>query len=119
MRNQSHLGTRSTPYSPMDVVLMFALALKFHGTADAIRETARRIRDRAPYEHRPKLKALSKLQSDAKVLACVWHMIDHSVALFGNPADKFPAPRCHMKPMLVDRHRWVCQHCKHVKERIL
>ena len=119
MRNQSHLGTRSTAYSPLDVVLCLALALKFHGTPDAIRETARRIRDRSPYEHRPKLKALSLLQNNGKVLACVWHMIDHTVDLFGRPADRYPAPRCHMRPMRVDRHRWVCHHCKHVKERIL
>ena len=111
--------TKSTPYNPLDVVLCMALTLKFHGTADAIRQTARRIRDRAPYEHRPKLKALSVLQNDGRVLAAAWHMVDHAAALFGPDECRYPAPRCHMKPMVVQRHLWVCQYCKHTKERML
>jgi hypothetical protein len=110
--------TQSTPYSPMDVVLCMALSLRFHGTADAIRQTARSIRDRAPYEHRPNLKKLATTLSDDKVLAVVWQMFDQTRALIG-AHEAPPPPRCHMTPMSLDRHQWVCQHCKHTKERTL
>lgn len=110
--------TQSTPYSPMDVVLCMALSIKFHGTADAIRQTARSMRDRAPYEHRPNLKKLATTLSDDKVLAVVWQMFDQTCDLIGAQDEPEP-PRCHMKPMLVRRHLWHCQHCKHTKERAL
>lgn len=111
--------TQSTPYSPMDVVLCMALSIKFHGTADAIRQTARSMRDSAPYEHRPNLKKLATTLSDDKVLAVVWQMFDQTCDLIGAQEELLPAPRCHMKPMLVRRHLWTCQHCKHTKERAL
>lgn len=110
--------TQSTPYTPMDVVLCMALSLKFHGTADAIRQTARSRRLRAPYEHRPNLKKLATTLSDDKVLAVVWQMFDQTCELIGAHEEP-PRPRCHMKPMVVQRHQLVCPHCKHTKERVL
>lgn len=118
MRAVTRGRTQSTPYSPMDVVVCMALTLRIHGTADAIRQTARNLRDRAPYEHRPNLRKLATTLSDDKVLAVAWQMFDQTCELIG-ATDAPPPPRCHMKPMLVHRHQWRCQHCKHTKGRVL
>lgn len=110
-------GTGSTPLNPMDVVVVMALTLKFHGTADALRAAARRIRNRAPYEHRPKLKALANLQDDARVKACAWQLLDRTCELIGCEDDE--PPRCHMTPMRFEGHQYFCKHCTHIKERVL
>lgn len=112
-----HRGTVSTPLNSLDVVLTMALTLKFHGTAQALRETALRIRNRAPYEHRPKLKALASLRDDGRVKSCAWALVDRTCELFGLEPEE--PPRCHMKPMRFGGHAWFCRHCSHVKERVL
>ncbi len=110
--------TQATRYSPMDVVLCMSLVLRIHGTADAIRQTARSMRDNAPYEHRPNLRKLATTLSDDKVLAVAWQMFDQTCELIG-ATEGPPPPRCHMKPMRQVRHQWACCHCKHTKERQL
>ena len=112
-----HGNTHSTPLNSLDVVLTMALTLKFHGTAQALRDTARRIRPRAPYEHRPKLKALAALPNDSRVLACAWQLLDNTRELLGCEAPV--PPRCHMKPMRFGGNYWYCGHCGHMKERVL
>lgn len=110
-------GTASTPLNSLDVVLVMALTLKFHGTADALRAAALRIRNKAPYEHRPKLKALAQLKDDGRVKACAWQLLDRTQALQGCPPPE--PPRCHMKPMRFGGWMYYCQHCSHTKERTL
>lgn len=111
--------TQSSRWNSMDVVLCLALAYKFHGTVQAVRDVARSMRPSAPYEHRPKLKLLAEYPKDENVLSALWQMIDRTAALFDGQEDRYPAPRCHMSPMVVHRHLWCCQHCKHTKERQL
>lgn len=111
--------TTSTRYNSMDVVLALSLALKIHGTAQAIRDTARSMRHNAPYEHRPKLKRLAEYPEDYKVLSAAWQMLDRTVELFPPVPDLYEPPRCHFKPMTIRHHQWICSTCKHRKERSL
>lgn len=110
--------TQSTRLNSLDVVLCFALTLHYHpGSAPALRATARRMRNDSPYEHRPKLRRLLEL-SDRSVLDTCWRMVDQTWEL-SDGHDERPAPRCHMKPMRLAGSFWYCQHCSHIKERIM
>lgn len=112
------LNTKSSERSALDVVLCMALTIKFNGPdPDALRQTAKSLAKRAPYEHRPKLKKLATITSDGKVLDCAWHMLDNTWEMLGHGAQE--APRCHMKPMRLAGRAWYCQHCSHVKLRAL
>lgn len=117
--------TTTMRMSNLDVTLAFALVLRNHGTADAVRKAARKMRDLCCMEHRPRMKTLANMASDDQVMrvatAIVQDVTDflgiHKGRLF---EPKFTeAPRCHYKHMMLAgepgaRH-WVCQHCSHTK----
>lgn len=116
--------TYSMQLNSVDVVLIMALTLRIHGTADAIRKTAMNIRFKVCMEHQPKMKALAKLKNDADVIRCAINIVQRATdamgVLPGEPFELIPeAQRCHFKPMLLaggpgTRH-WKCQHCSHTK----
>lgn len=67
--------TTSAQYNAIDLTLMLALSLKFHGTADAIRQLARDVRFTVCMEHQPKVKALARMESDQAVLQCAVNIV--------------------------------------------
>lgn len=117
--------------NPLCYALVMAWRLKFDGTADAIRESARRMRHDVCMPHQPKVKKLAAEQDDAKVLKSAIDAVDGVCQVLGiAPGEPFPVkqpepialvepPRCHLKPMRLAgepgaRH-WRCQHCTHTK----
>lgn len=57
--------TRSgSMWQPETVALCFALALRTHGTVDAVRATARRLADKVCAEQQPHLRALARRPSN-------------------------------------------------------
>lgn len=129
--SEACIRTSSHDYSNLDVTLIFALSLKNHGTAKAIRATARLIRDKVCREHRSKMAALARLENDEAVISCALNIVQRVTDMIGiHPGVAFTPkkaevielvqpPRCHMKPMRLagyHNHRhWKCQHCKHTK----
>ncbi|MND20835.1 hypothetical protein D3C76_48270 [compost metagenome] len=77
------MNTRTMQLSSVDVVLIFALSLRNHGTADAIRSTAARIRDKVCMEHRPKMRLLAKTTDDAKVMQAAMNIVQRATDQLG------------------------------------
>ena len=63
-------------YHPEDVALAFALSLRIHGSADALRSLARRLVDQVCLEHQPNMKRLSREPDDAKVFDAALKIIN-------------------------------------------
>ena len=112
-------------YDNLHVVTVFALVLRIHGTAAAIRNAARHMRDKVRVEHRQKMANLAQTPSDDQVLrianTIVQDVTDFLGILPGQPFEQRlqDAPRCHYKHMRLAgeagaRH-WKCQHCNHTK----
>lgn len=123
------LARNSAQLNSVDVVLIMALTLRIHGTADAVRQTAHNLRFKVCMEHQPKMKALARLENDAEVLLCAFNIVQRATDALGilpgeifeviPRAELIDPPRCHFKPMRLAgepgaRH-WNCQHCKHTK----
>ncbi|MNQ65046.1 hypothetical protein D3C85_794910 [compost metagenome] len=119
-------NTRTMQISSVDVVLIFALVLKIHGTPAAIRQTAMNIRFKVCMEHQPKMKMLAREKDDEKVMRCALTIVQRATDQLGIlpgevflPKQEIQPPRCHMKPMRLagyHSHRhWRCQHCTHTK----
>lgn len=125
------LDNASAKINPLCWTVVMAWRLKFDGTAEAIRESARRARNDVCRPHQPKVKRLAAEKDDAKVMKAAIDAVDGVCKLLGIEPDKpFPVkqlepiklvepPRCHMKPMRLagyHTHRhWRCQHCSHTK----
>lgn len=125
------LDNASAKVNPLCWTVAMAWALKFHGTADAIRAIARRAKHDVCRPHQPKVKRLAAETDDAKVLRAAIDAVDGVCQVLGiEPEKHFPVkrpepfelvepPRCHMKPMRLagyHKHRhWKCQHCSHTK----
>lgn len=121
--------TRWMQFNSVDVVLVMALTLRIHGTADAVRQAAFNLRLKVCMEHQPKMKALARLENDSEVLLCAHRIVQQATDALGIlPGQLFevlPAleladpPRCHFKPMRLagepGARIWACQHCKHTK----
>ncbi len=75
------LSTQTMQLSSLDVAVAFALTLRIHGTADAVRTTAHRMRDKVCMEHRPKLRLLAREPDDAKVLTAATNITNRVTAL--------------------------------------
>lgn len=123
------MHTRTMQLNSIDVVLILALVLKVHGTAQAVRDTAVRIRTKVCMEHQPKMKALSRLADDGAVLRAAYNIVQRATDALGiHPGAVFEpkmpdAPRCHYKAMRLAgepgaRH-WACQCCSHTKPVVL
>ncbi|SDG87232.1 hypothetical protein SAMN05216588_101259 [Pseudomonas flavescens] len=120
------LERSATPrYDNLYVVTVFTLVLRIHGTAAAVRNAARHMRDKVRVEHRQKMANLAQTPSDDQVLrtanAIVQDGTDAMGILPGQPFEQRlqDAPRCHYKSMHLAgepgaRH-WKCQHCQHTK----
>lgn len=123
------MKTHSMQLNSVDVVLIMALTLRIHGTADAIRKTAMNIRFKVCKEHQPKMKALAKLKKDEDVIRCAINIVQRATDAIGIlPGKQFEfipggiiqdPPRCHYKAMRLsgepgNRH-WKCQHCSKIK----
>lgn len=121
--------TRTMQFNSVDTVLAIALTLRIHGTADAVRQTARNLRFKVCMEHQPKMKALAKLEKDEEVILCAFNIVQRATdklgILPGRLFEVLPAaelvdpPKCHYKVMRLAgepgaRH-WQCQHCSHTK----
>ncbi|UXJ54852.1 DUF7740 domain-containing protein [Pseudomonas citronellolis] len=118
------MNTRTMELNSLDVVLAVALVLQVHGTAEAVRQLAGRIRDKVCMEHRPKMRALARLQNDELVLQTALNIVQRATDVLGiHPGTPFPIPgarlveppRCHDKPMRLAgeagaRH-WACSCC--------
>lgn len=118
------MNTRTMELNSLDVVLAMALVLQVHGTAEAVRQLAGRIRDKVCMEHRPKMRALARLQNDELVLQTALNIVQRATDALGiHPGTPFPIPgarlveppRCHDKPMRLAgpagaRH-WACSCC--------
>ncbi len=76
----------------VDVVLVMALVLQHHGTADAVRRAAGQLRDRVCAEHRPKMTALMRMQDDAAALQVALNIVQRATDALGIlPGTAFPA----------------------------
>ncbi len=76
----------------VDVVLVMALVLQHHGTADAVRRAAGQLRDRVCAEHRPKMTALMRMQDDVAALQVALNIVQRATDALGILAGKpFPA----------------------------
>lgn len=109
----------------VDIVVSFALVLRLHGTAAAVRKAAMYMRTRIAMEHRPRMANLARMPSDAQVLQVAHNIVQDGTDAWGIlPGVPFipniqMAPRCHYKHMLLtgepgERH-WKCQTCSHTK----
>lgn len=72
----------------VDVVLVMALVLQHHGTADAVRRAAGQLRDRVCAEHRPKMTALMRMQDDAAALQVALNIVQRATDALGILAGK-------------------------------
>lgn len=116
-------------WHPGDVALAFALCIRFHDSADAIRQLARRLADKVCREHQPNMRLLSRTTDDTAVWQAALNIITRVAEMWRLGPEPFQrntppppppeAPRCHMKPMTqagYHEHRhWKCQHCAHTK----
>lgn len=118
-------------WHPGDVALAFALCIRAHDSADAIRKLARNLVDKVCREHQPNMKLLSRTMDDEKVWNAAMKIVNRVCEMWRiEPETPFlrnvipevelvEPPRCHMKPMRLagyHKHRhWKCQHCKHTK----
>ncbi|MFP9018766.1 hypothetical protein ACLI37_29340 [Pseudomonas aeruginosa] len=59
------LRTTTMQMHSVDVVLVMALVLQHHGTADGVRRAAGQFRDRGCAEHRAKMCARMRKEEDA------------------------------------------------------
>lgn len=125
------MDARSAKINPLCYALAMAWALKEHGTAAAVRATARRVARDVFLPHQSKVKRLAKELDDAAVMKHATQVVDDVCRLLDIEPDKpFPVkqpepiklvepPRCHLKPMRLagyHKHRhWKCQHCSHTK----
>lgn len=123
--------TKTYEFNNLDVTLLFALSLREHGTAEALRGMARRIRDRVCREHRPNMRALMECRDDQKVITAALNIVQRVTDLLqihpgtpfqvkqAPPLELVEPPCCHMKPMRLagpaDARHWACQHCTHTK----
>lgn len=74
-------------YTPDDIALRFALCLQIHGTADALRATARELAPKVCYEHQPNMKLLSRTMDDEKVFVAAINIINRVCDLLGLAPD--------------------------------
>lgn len=85
------MNTRTMELSSVDVVLVFALVLSIHGTPDAVRETALRMRNKVCMEHQPKMKLLARTTDDEKVMQAAINIVQRATDQLGIlPGVKFP-----------------------------
>lgn len=116
-------ATRTMQFDSIDLTLAMALTLRIHGTADAIRQTARNMRHKVCMEHQPKVKLLAKLGDDNAVLKCAKNIVQHVTDQIGiAPGQPFEVlnlsytPKCHYQPMLLTgepgARLWRCQYCE-------
>lgn len=86
------LRTTTMQMHSVDVVLVMALVLQHHGTADAVRRAAGQLRDRVCAEHRPKMTALMRMQDDAAALQVALNIVQRATGALGILAGKpYPA----------------------------
>ncbi|SEI98180.1 hypothetical protein SAMN04244579_02679 [Azotobacter beijerinckii] len=125
------MDTRSAKVNPLCYALAMAWALKEHGTAAAVRATARRVASDVFRPHQPKVKRLAKELDDDAVMKHATQVVDDVCEVLGilpgvpfpvkkpEPVELVEPPRCHLKPMRLagyHKHRhWKCQHCSHTK----
>lgn len=115
-----------TAWDSLTVALCFALAVRLHGTPEAIQRTARNLVDKVRLEHQPNMKRLARgveIPAD-KAIPCAVEVIN-SVCKVEHIRPEVPfrpnpePPRCHLTPMKLagyHKHRhWKCQHCSHTK----
>ncbi|HBO8679391.1 TPA: hypothetical protein L5B49_001609 [Pseudomonas aeruginosa] len=94
------LRTTTMQMHSVDVVLVMALVLQHHGTADAVRRAAGQLRDRVCAEHRPKMTALMRMQDDAAALQVALNIVQRATDALGIlPGTPFPAG-----PVLTNRY---------------
>lgn len=70
-------------YTPDDVALRFALALRIHDTADSIRAVAFNLVGKVCLEHQPTMKRLARSEDDAEVIAAAIRVINRCCDLLG------------------------------------
>lgn len=87
------MNTQSMELNSVDVVVATALVLRIHGTAGAVRQSAHRIRDKVCMEHRPKMRALARMESDDQVLRTALTVVQRATDALGiYPGQPFPVP---------------------------
>lgn len=119
---RSYITQSGGQWHPGDIALAFALVIREHDSADALRQLARRLVDKVCLEHQPNMKLLSRTQDDQAVWAKALRIVNRVCEMWKIlPTVPFPrnlvAPKCHMKSMwyVRDGHFWKCQHCSHTK----
>ena len=83
------LNTTTMQFNSIDVILLMALSLKAHGTADQVRQLARNIRDKVCMEHRPKMRALARLADDALVMRAALNIVQRGTDALGSCLVRF------------------------------
>lgn len=123
------MKTRTMQFNSVDVVLIMALTLRIHGTAEAIRKTAMSLRFKVCMEHQPRMKQLAKLDKDEEVILCAFNIVQRATDTLGilpgrlfeviPPSVLQDPPKCHYNVMRLagepGKRHWQCQHCSHTK----
>lgn len=74
---------RANGAKPEDIVLWFALVIRLHDSARAVRALARRLEDRVPFESQARMRKIRKEPDDAKVLQAALTIINNSTDAMG------------------------------------
>ena len=108
-------------YLPIDTALALALAVRLHGTKEAVRKVAHNLVPKLCLEQQSKMRGIARLPDETFMIA-VLAAINRTCELEGIrpeiPFTRVPnqVPKCHMKPMLLGKDGWFhCQHCSHTK----
>ncbi len=100
------LRTTTMQMHSVDVVLVMALVLQHHGTADAVRRAAGQLRDRVCAEHRPKMTALMRMQEDVAALQVALNIVQRATDAWASWRESRFRPD--LRPAKAHRIRGTC-----------
>ncbi len=76
--------------TPDDVALRFACSIRFHNSADKLRELAGRLVPQVCLEHQPSMKALARCKHDESVFDTALKIVNRVCDLLGiYPGERF------------------------------
>ena len=77
------LRTSSSRLNTLDAAVCLALSLREHGTDEAIRRTAGRLRDLVPAENRPQMSKIMRETRPGEAIAIVERIITNATEALG------------------------------------
>lgn len=88
-KRKTYITRSGGKYTPDDVALRFALALRIYDSAESIRVTARNLVDKVCLEHQPNMKRLAREPSDRKVFDAAIKIVTRVCEMLGMGSDEF------------------------------